>query len=169
LLPESQRTFLISNLFYKEDEKSLKEKFKKYGKIVSVNLDKNEENYATGNGKIVFEHFSPKILHEDIYSFSKIIDVKREKSLKKGAVCETRLFISNIRKTLNKQDITDLLLDNEIKAKINLKAGEKNRNPGFCFLQFKNKTDVDSFKEKIPDLKAILGNFTVQKSIDKYA
>lgn len=140
---------------------------KKYGKIKSIKIEKTKDKIFTGSCIIEFITFKKAIFTDKIISNDRLVEIKR-KPIKNISLSNTRLFISNIKKNLNYEKIEEILKENKLNPKITIKnSGRRNRNNGFCFLDFKTEEKVKEFLNKKEKLNS-LGDFKIEKSKEKF-
>ncbi|EPR79441.1 RNA-binding domain protein [Spraguea lophii 42_110] len=158
----------IYNLSYKTTKEEIKEYFEKYGKITNIKMFKNKNNFFTGICKIEFCDLKNIIFSKPLYFNQRLIEVFRKKEIKVGGESDTRVFLSNINKKLTKEDIRKTLKDYKIRN-IDLRSDQrKDRNFGYCFIQFKNEDEAHEFIKSYDNYKILGEKCVAELAYDKY-
>lgn len=156
---------IIFNLSHKETEETIKSKFTEFGTIIFVQLIMNKQNVFSGKAKIKFQgKVNNEIFNKEIILNNKILKIL--KPLKKEIETEPsnkRVFINHMNKSFKIIDVRKVLREIKEVKPVDIRVkneGFKMRNPGYCFVEFKEENQAQWFIDHFDEFKNKFGEFS---------
>ncbi|EJW04155.1 hypothetical protein EDEG_01559 [Edhazardia aedis USNM 41457] len=157
----------VNNISHKETKDSLKTYFKKFGKIINVDIEMDnsmcpQKAYITFDGTVNKSIFTTEIVLNDkilrVY-YEKPENKKLKKIETKTFKSDRRIRIHHMKKSLTTNDVRQILKSYDFKPiDINLHFDiESHKNYGYCFVSFKKPQAAKKFIKSFGKLKDKLG------------
>jgi hypothetical protein len=156
--------YILSNLSYKETEESITERFRKFGEVERVAIERNRDGISTGKAVITFRDSA--FIKGEVVMNSKLISVER---IKRPQHNYNRLFLSHVNKDMTIVSIRKLVMSiGPRPTDIRLKYSENKRHNGYCFLTYDTEEKAKAVASRFDEVKERLGpeayiEFSVEK------
>jgi hypothetical protein len=157
--------YVLTNLSYKETEESIAERFKVFGSVERISIERNRDKVSVGRAIVTFR--GSAAINEEVVMSSKLIGIER---VRKPVHNYNRLFLSHINKSMTIVSIRKLVMSiGPRPTDIRLKYSENRRHNGYCFLTYETEEKAKAVAARFDEIKNKFGEgcyleFSIEKA-----